>query len=130
MKWKDRQREWQRTREREAHSSTEPPPYIVSSVRIQDGIYECSGFTSHVPECVRKYTYIFDLSDPSNRGQVFRISRQPAKGQVRDVASQGVPGRPGAFISLYIGDGRPDTLYYYNERHRGMGGMIRIVHTE
>ncbi len=128
MKWKDRQRDWQRVRSDVADSpSIDQPPYIVSNVSIIDGMYTCSGFSTPVLHCVRQYTYIFDLSHSSNRGQVFRISRNPGKGQVRDIAVQGVPGRPGAFISIYVGDGRPDTLYYYNSRHRGMGGVIRIV---
>jgi hypothetical protein len=91
-----------------------------------DGIYNFDSRDATPLVLRRNTTYIFDQSDSSNHGHALCISRHPTKGQVRDIGLQGNPGSPGALLSIYIGDGRPVDLFYYDSMHRGRSGSIQL----
>ena len=137
--WKDLQKKWQHERQElfPAHlpvqSQKDSPPalldkdlYIILYTTIVDGMYNFDSQEANPLVLRRNTTYIFDQSDSSNHGHALCISRHPAKGQVRDIGLQGNPGSPGALLSIYIGDGRPTDLFYYDAMHSGRSGSIQL----
>ena len=104
--------------------------YIVCSVKVIDHQFFFTEFNNSNPILVRNNTYIFDLEHPSNRNHELLISRNPSNGIINNLTINGNPGYPGSFISFYIGDSRPATLYYYCKRHVGMGGEIEILNNQ
>ena len=144
--WQNKQKKWQE--ERQLHFPdtnrlnsttslvTSMNPETVNQVNYQlchltilDNQILFSSFPDQAQsiDLVQNTNYIFDVSDPSNIGHEFVISRIPSSGKVKDLTYQGKPGYPGSFVSLYIGDGRPQVLYYYDKTHKGIGGKINIL---
>jgi len=99
----------------------------VLRVRVYNSKFYFNGFPSGQVTLIRGQSYIIDLSHPSNRGHQLVISRSTTHGAVNGMVSIGEQGNPGAFIALFIGSGRPHSLYYYCTIYRGMGGDISIV---
>lgn len=130
------QRQYRATQTREVTSipstqTTEPThDYHLFQVRVQDGRYHFGDAATEPLTLYRNTTYLFDQSHPSNKGHLLCISRHPSRGQVRDMGSQGDAGSPGALLTLYIGDGRPKQLYYYDVRNRGLSGDIIVEKPE
>ena len=138
--WKDLQKSWKqqrhlhksRTTQLESHHMNNPPltKYIVVDVHVESDIFFFKDFDHNKVKLVRGYNYIFDLSHPTNRGHQLVISRNPKCGKVNGLTFQGTPGEVGSFVSFYVGDGRPDQLYYYcTEMGGGMNGTMSVVHT-
>lgn len=144
--WHNKQRKWQEERQLHFQDTnrlntttglvkspySEPVDkvnYQLCHLTILDNQIKFSSFPDHAEsiDLVQNTNYIFDVSDPSNLGHEFTISRIPSSGKVKDLTYQGKPGYPGSFVSLYIGDGRPQVLYYYDKTHKGIGGKINIL---
>ena len=100
--------------------------YIVSPIIIIENQIQFIDYDGNIPILLRNNTYIFDLEHPSNRNHKIIISRNPEGGIVKDLIFQGIPGYPGSYLSLYVGEMRPSTLYYYDEYNKGFGGKIII----
>jgi hypothetical protein len=111
------------------HIMDQPHQDTISVLRV--GVYNQKfyfhGYPSGSVILIRGQSYIIDLSHPSNRGHQLVISRSTTHGAVNGMVSIGEPGNPGAFIALFIGSGRPRSLYYYCTIYRGMSGDISIV---
>ncbi len=140
--WNERQRQWQLQRKNffqrgVIHPSddkvnddiVDSTDYSLCRITIKDNNICFSSFPDSKTSInlVRNTNYIFDVSDPSNTGHAFVISRVPASGKVRDLTYQGIPGNPGSFVSIFIGKGRPNTLYYYDQKYKGLGGRLDIM---
>ena len=141
--WDEKQRRWQEERTlhfqdggpinnntgHHTHQEKTKVDYQLCNVTIKDNQLFFSGFPENKDclDLVLNTTYIFDVSHPSNYGHQFVISRVPASGKVKDLTYQGIAGTPGGFVSIYIGEGRPTSLYYYDEKLKGCGGQINIL---
>lgn len=101
--------------------------YVVSPIIINESQIRFVDYNNNVPILLRNNTYIFDLEHPSNRNHNIIISRNPDSGIVKDLIFQGIPGFPGSYLSLYIGEMRPSILYYYDKYNKGFGGKIIII---
>ena len=75
----------------------------------------------------RDKVYILDTSHSSNIGHKIIVSRIPDSGKVNGLTYQGIPGKPGSFVSFYLGKARPSILYYYDQFQKGLGGQIDII---
>lgn len=138
--WKEKQRSWMQQRQLDFvdnHTQEENqdivlddkheiPSYQIVKVQIRDNQFLFSGLGQGTLYLERNTTYVFDLSHPSNRGHHLMISRNPSSGSVKDLGIQGNSGKPGAFISFFIGSGRPKQLFYYCTQFKGMGGELQI----
>ena len=147
--WREKQRHWQRERDNlfqtlkntdstqkkereEKHiiDTFKGPNYQLIRVKITDSHFVFPELGEGIIELQRFNNYIFDLSHPSNTNHQLMISRNPSSGSVRDLGIQGIPGSMGAFISIYVGSGRPTQIFYYCTRRKGMGGRINIVNIQ
>lgn len=116
----------------EMHNLSTPPltKYVVVDVHVASDIFFFKDYPNNQVKLVRGYNYIFDLSHPSNRGHQLVFSRNPRCGKVNGLTFQGTPGEVGSFISFYVGDGRPETLYYYCAEMEGaMNGTVQVAHS-
>ena len=110
------------------HVITEPHTDSISvlRVRVYNRKFYFGGFPSGDITLLRGQSYIIDLSHPSNQTHQLVVSRSTTHGAVNGMVAIGEPGSPGAFVALFIGNGRPRQLYYYCANHRGMSGNIVI----
>ena len=140
--WNERQLQWQKERSdyfnnkltndigsKKKEDIQDAIDYSLCRITIKDNNIIFSSFPDSKTniELVRNTNYIFDTSDPSNLGHMFIVSRVPSSGKVKDLNYQGLPGTLGSFLSIYIGTGRPNTLYYYDQKYKGLGGRLDII---
>ena len=82
---------------------------------------------------LKNFTYVFDVSDNSNAGNVLAFS-STADGThgggsefVGNVTRSGTPGTTGATVSIFINDSTPDTsFHYYCVGTSGAGAAITV----
>ena len=139
--WNDKQLQWQKERsdyfnnkliadmDTKKEDIPELVDYSLCRISIKDNNIIFSSFPDNKTniKLVRNTNYIFDTSDPSNLGHQLVVSRVPASGKVKDLNYQGIPGTLGSFVSIYIGKGRPTTLYYHDQKYKGLGGRLDII---
>jgi hypothetical protein len=138
--WRDRQKKWQKEREVQFNPTSDIekvqvappqdnfvfPEHHLVRVKIINSQYIFDNLGEGTINLKRQTNYIFDLSHPSNRDHQLIISRNPSSGSVRDLGIQGKPGSLGSLISIFIGNGRPEELFYYCTVRKGMGGRINL----
>jgi len=88
------------------------------------------GFTLHEAN-----TYVFDVSDTTNSGNVLKFSEKPPSFGWNDqlyslyttgVSSSGTPGNPSATVTITVASDMP-TLYPVCGNHFNMGGNTRFI---
>lgn len=82
---------------------------------------------------LKNFTYVFDVSDNSNTGNVLAFSSTSdgthggGSEFVGNVTRSGTPGTAGATVSIYINDSTPDTsFHYYCVGTSGAGAAITV----
>ena len=139
--WNEKQLQWQLERHLDfeelskldansSRSTATNTEYHLCNITIKNNQYYFSSFANNNSsslDLIRNTNYIFDVSDSSNQGYKFSVSRVPSTGKIRDLTYQGIPGFSGSFVSFFIGIGRPTRLYYYDQTTKGMGGKINIL---
>ena len=78
-------------------------------------------------------TYVFDMSDSSNSGQVLKFSTTNdgthggGNEYSTNVITSGTPGNANATVTITIDSNTPSTFYYYENATGGAGGKITKV---
>ena len=82
---------------------------------------------------LKNFTYVFDVSDNSNAGNVIAFSSTSdgthggGSEFVGNVTRSGTPGTTGATVSIFINDSTPDTsFHYYCVGTSGAGAAITV----
>jgi len=82
---------------------------------------------------IRGNTYYFDLSDPSNVGNLLYFSDSEIGSGISGsfitygYTSSGNPGSPSSYVSLYVGYNLPDEIFYVSAGSKYAGGKINII---
>lgn len=95
---------------------------------LGQNVYYIGGVKTPSLELSKGVTYIFDLSNASLLNHPFKFSltkdgtHGPGVQFTESVKSEGIPGSGGAKLSLTVFSDAKPSIYFYCERHSGMGG--------
>lgn len=109
----------------------------TSSNELYDvGSSECfyvNGVESGDITLIRGNTYYFDLSDPSNTGNVLYFSDSGIGSFISGssvsygYSVSGTPGTTSAYVSLFVGYNFPDSIFYVSGGSKYAGGKVNII---
>ena len=100
--------------------------YRIINVTVYDNRYIFNNIPNNRLKLDKGYIYLFNLNDTSNIGYQLVISRNAGTGQIQNSTYLGTPGNTGSLFTFYVGEHRPNVLYYYDKFHKGMGGKLYI----
>ena len=92
-----------------------------------------NGIEADEIDLIRGNTYFFDLSDPSNIGNLIYFSDSDIGARISGsnitygYTTSGIPGNPSSYISFYVGYNLPDQIYYVSSGSKYAGGKINII---
>ena len=99
----------------------------------QRNIFYIGGVKTPSIELLRGVTYIFDLSDETLLNHPFKFSltkdgvHSGGTQYAESATTEGMPGTPGAKLVLTVFSDTRSNIYFYCERHPGMGGDAEPV---